>query len=438
MPTISPQLVQLNCPACGTTFRTSIYTLVDVSQQPELKSALLSGQLNMAICPNCGAATMIGTPLIYHDHARSLFLVYFPQELNARPEEQERFIGEASTFLMRTLPADAPRSYLLTPQRFMSLASLLDAVLQADGIPREVLEKQRRYIDLISQFASALENEQQLARLVTQHKGELTYEFFAGLSAFIEASQQEGRDDAAQMFQQLRAKLIELSGFNAEADTEANVDRQAVLERLMTATDEELDEAITDLRPALDYSFFQAWTTRIEELEQAGQSDQAQRLTARRTYILETVERLDREAQAMVDAGAELLRQILTAPDPQAALQEAADKIDEAFMLVLSANIAQAQRDGQTDLVTRLEQIAEMAMEIIQAQLTPEERFINELLMAETPQESTRLLRTNAAKVTSDLVKKLNEMADEQEKRARKEVSERLRQMAREAGAMLF
>src|SRR3954462_3193709 len=130
----APQVIQLNCPSCRTPMRAQVFTLVDVGRQPELKNYLLAGQVNLAVCPNCGPPAMIAAPLIYHDPAKQLFLVHFPQQLNARPEEQERFIGGATSLLMRALPANAPRGYLLAPRRFLTMNSLLDAVLEADGI----------------------------------------------------------------------------------------------------------------------------------------------------------------------------------------------------------------------------------------------------------------------------------------------------------------
>lgn len=442
MPPIPPQPVQLTCPNCRTPFRTAIYTVIDATQQPELKQALLAGQLNVAVCPNCRLASLLGAPLLYHDSAKQLCLVYFPQELNARPEEQERFIGETTSFIIRSLPADAPRGYLLTPRRFMSLSSLVDTILEADGIPREALERQRKRVDLISQFAEALENEQQFSLLAEQYKADLDYEFFATLSAFIDASAQEGRSDSVELLTLLRDKLVESSGFSADdmddMDDEEDYDLETVVERLEQAEDEQLELTISELRPAIDYSFFQAWTERIEELEQQGRQDEAKRLADRRSIILETVEQMDREAQELFEAGSGVLREVLSAPDPQAALAAHGDKINEAFLLVLSANAAAAQRAGQDELVNRLDEIGQMAVDLIQSRLSPEERFINDLLLAETPKDATKLLRQNVAKVTPDFVKKLNELADEQEKRGVKDASERLRQLGREAGAMLF
>src|SRR3569832_1173905 len=109
----APQALQLNCPNCRTPMRAQIFTLVDVGVQPELKNYLLAGQRNMAICPNCGTPAMIAAPLIYHDPTKQLFLVHFPQQLNARPEEQERFIGAATSAIMRELPPDMHKGYLL-------------------------------------------------------------------------------------------------------------------------------------------------------------------------------------------------------------------------------------------------------------------------------------------------------------------------------------
>jgi hypothetical protein len=434
MPPVAPQPVQLTCPACGTPFRANIFTLVDVSQQPELKPALLSGQLNVAVCPNCRTASMLGAPLIYHDAAKQLCLVYFPQELNARPEEQERFVGEATSFIIRALPADAPKAYLLAPKRFLTLPSLLDAVLEADGVSRETLERQRAHVDLISELAALAGDDEQFSALAESRRAELTPELFATLAAFIEATPPE-QEDSRQLLLAVQERLAALLGEPGAPDDE---EIAAAIARLRAAPDDELELAVAELRPVIDYGFFQAWTEQIDAAEAAGDAAEAERLTARRARILEFVEELDSQAQAMFESGAALLDEVMRADDPLAALRERAERVDEAFMMVLSANAGAAQRAGREDVVAVLEQLAEQALTIIQDRLTPEERFINELLLAETPREATSLLRKNVAKVNGDLVKKLNELAEQEAKRGNAPTAERLRQLARECGAMLF
>jgi hypothetical protein len=437
-----PQAIQLTCPNCRAPMRAQLFTLIDVGRQPELKNYLLAGQLNVAVCPNCGTPAMVAAPLIYHDPAKQLFLVHFPQQLNARPEEQERFIGDATQAIMRGMPADASRGYLLNPRRFLTLNSLVDTLLEADGISREMVEAQRARVDLIGLLADAHEQgEEQLAQAVEQHKEKLDYEFFATLTAFGEASAQGGRNESADLLLGLRDKLIELTGFDAgEVSDLAGEDfsLDEVIERLASADEAELEEVIGEVRPAIDYSFFEEWTRRIDAAERAGDTAAAELLTQRRALILETVERMDKQAQELFEAGAQVLKLAMDAGDPAEALRAHREQIDEAFLLVLDANMAAAQRAGASDAVARLTEIRRLAVEIAQEALSPEDRFINELLQAEKPQDATKLLRQNVTMITPAFVKHLNELADQFDGDGRKPLGERLRQLGREAGAMLF
>ena len=433
-----PQVVQLTCPSCRTPLRAQIFTLVDVSRQPELKNYLLSGQLNMVVCPNCGNVSMIAAPLIYHDPAKQIFLVHFPQQLNARPDEQERFIGDATSLLMRNLPADAPKGYLLAPRRFLTMNSLIETVLEADGISREMIEAQRKRVDLISQLAEAYEQgEEQLTTLVAQHRDELDYQFFATLTAFAEASAQ-GNDQSSQLLLQLRDKLVELTGFNGDDTTDQDLPLEEVLNRLIEVSDEELEQVIIELRPLIDYSFFEALTEQIENAETSGDQTTVDQLTARRARILELVEQIDKQAQEMFDSGTQLLREVLAAADPTEALRSRSADVNEAFLLVVEANEAAAQRAGNGEMAALLGDIRKLAVEIIQESLPPEDRLINQLLQAETPQAATQLLRQNMGMITTAFVKRINELADELEHDGHEVLGERLRQLGREAGAMLF
>ncbi len=438
MPPVSPQTVQITCPNCRNVYQTNVYYVIDVTQQPALKDMLLSGQVNVTVCPTCGLSSMLGMPLAYHDAEKHLFFVCIPQEIQMGTEEQERFIGETTNAIVQSLSAESSRGYLFTPRRFISLTSMIDAILEADGVPREVLEQQRNRVQLISELAEAAGNEEQFNRLIEQNKDQLTHEFFATLAMFIEASNQQGQTESAQLLTNLLEKLSALTGLEWGNLDEDAPDTEALLEQLEQATDEELEDIVADIRPHIDYAFFQTWTNRIESVEQAGQQDVAKQLYNRRSQVLDIVERVDKEAQAIFESSSALLREVLDAPDTKTILEEQSDKLNEAFMMVVSANIEAAHRAGQEDLAAKLEEITMLAVEIIQAKLPPEERLINELLMAETAQESSTILRQNGTLITTDFVKKLNELAEEQEKRGLKDNVSRLRQLAREASAMLF
>ncbi|WP_298402742.1 CpXC domain-containing protein [uncultured Chloroflexus sp.] len=435
MPSAPPQPVQLACPSCGTRFRSLVYTIVDGGEQPELKAALLTGQLNVAVCPGCGLASMLSAPLIYHDAGKQLFLVYVPQELNSQPKEIEQFVGDASAFLIRALPADAPRGYLLAPRRFLTLQSLIEAIYEADGVSAEDLRRQNRYVEILTELVNLVEDDAQFTEAAQRYTAELTPEFFATLDAFINAT----NDAQAHMRAMLIKVREKLQAHVARAAALAAAEEvKAAIERLRTVSDDELSAAVHELRPLIDYGFFELWTEQIEAAEAAGDTATAQMLTARRARILELVEEIDRAAQELFERGSALIDAVLSTPDPVAALRERAAEVDEGLLTVISASIAAAHHAGSLELVEQLEKLATAAKDIIESRLSPEDRFINELLAQETTAEATRLLRKNVTKITPDLARRLNERTAEEEKRANQAVAERLRQLAREASALLF
>jgi len=436
MATLPPQPVAITCPNCRTNFQTPVFQLVDVGQQPELKQALLSGRLNVAVCPKCGAGGLLATPLIYHDPDKQLFLSLFPQEIAAKPEEQERFIGSLQQFVLQQLPADKPKGYLLSPKRFITLTSMLDTILEAEGISKEALTAQRKRTELLARLLQAEQDEAAFDKLVADNKAALDYEFFVTLAAYIEAAEADQDAESLQHFTALRERLLEQTGFNDPTSDEP--DRNAAVDALLAADEAELGNLIADYREAIDYDFYAALTSRAETAHAAGDAAEAERIEARRSLILETTERMDREAQALFEGAANTLRAVLQADDLRQALTEHRDQLNEAFMLVVATNKEAAQRANQSEIVERLAEIERVAVEVVQESLSPEERFIGELLSTEKPQDATKLLRQNAAKITPALVKRINELAEEMEQNGRKEIGERLRQLGRESASMLF
>lgn len=435
MPSAPPQPVQLTCPACGTRFRSFIFTLVDGGDQPELKGALLTGQLNIAACPRCGVASVLSAPLVYHDAGKQLFLVYVPQELNSQPQEIDRFIGDASAFFLRSLPPDTPRGYLLAPRRFLSLQSLIEAIYEADGVSTEDLRRQNRYVEILTDLVNLVEDDEQFAAAVQRYHEELTSEFLATLEAFIGATNETQAQMRAMLVKVREKLLVQLERLTEQA---AIAELKEAIEQLRAASDDELPDLVSELRLLIDYGFFQMWTEQIEAATAAGDTETAQRLTERRARILELIEEIDRTSQELFERGTALINAVLAAADPVAALKARADEVTDDLLVVLSANIAAARYAGDQALLEQLERLTTAIKEIINSRLTPEDRFINELLMQETTAEATRLLRKNMTKITPELARRLNERAEVEEKRAQQANAERLRQLAREVNALLF
>ncbi len=438
MATLPPQMAALTCPNCRTQFQTPVYQLVDAGRQPELKQALIAGRLNVAVCPNCGAGGLLATPLIYHDPAKQIFWALFPQEVQASPEEQEKFIGALQQIVLRSLPADQPKGYLLNPRRFITFNSLLEALLEAEGIPRAAIEAQRKRTELLARLLQADEDEAAFNKIVEEHKADFDYEFFVTLAAYLEASEAENDQDSLERFTRLRDRLLKATGFDQQLAPGDEPGLDEAIDALLNADEARLEETIAEYRPVIDYDFYAALTSRADQARAAGDIATAERIEARRARILETTERMDRQAQELFESAANTLRDVLQAPDLATALRERRDQLGEAFLLVVAANKEAAQRANQPDIVAKLNDIERLTVEVVQESLSPEDRFISQLLNAESPQEATRLLRQNAAMINPDVVKRINELAAETEQNGRKDLADRLRQLGREAASMLF
>ena len=86
-----------------------VHSIIDVGQDPELKQRFLSGQLNIAVCPNCGSTGMVQVPLLYHDPQREFLGVLVPQEAVRDEAERQRVIGRLTNTLMNRLPPEQRR-----------------------------------------------------------------------------------------------------------------------------------------------------------------------------------------------------------------------------------------------------------------------------------------------------------------------------------------
>ena len=101
-----PQTVPVPCPLCGRRFAAQVQSIIDVGQDPEAKSKLLRGKINIATCPQCGNAGMLNVPFVYHDPDKELLLCFLPSELGRRGDDQDKLGGDLSNRLIGSLPPE--------------------------------------------------------------------------------------------------------------------------------------------------------------------------------------------------------------------------------------------------------------------------------------------------------------------------------------------
>lgn len=446
-----PAPTQINCPNCGHPFAAFLEQLLDVGSNPSAKDRLLNGRVNVITCPNCGFRGMLSTPLMYHDASKQLAIVFVPIELNLAPPQREKIIGDMTNALMRALPEDSPKGYLLQPRVALTFQGIIDQVLEADGITREVIEGQRRKLELLETLSTEADNAKR-DMLLEENSDIIDSEFITMMSLAARQMSENGDSRGSLRLLNIRANLLETTEAGRtvkeqeEAVKEVMAEVQALGNRISRESFADLvvRSAGSQVKietlgrigqqiGALDYSTFQLITEKIN----ASSGVEKEMLTAARERLLEMSAEYERQARAALDRTAATLRSILQAPDIPSAIQANIDQIDEVFLQIVQMNLEEARRTGNLDMSSRLQQVLDYVMQLIQAGAPPEIQFINEMLSQETLAASLDVLMSNRDQVSPELVSLMGELIKQLADRGNAAVAERLEALQIEAQKMI-
>ena len=439
-----PAPTPIQCPFCRSGITVPLRQIVDVTEEPALKTALLSGRLNAFTCPACHNSGALATPFLYHDANKELAFVFLPMEMGVKDADQQRIIGQLTKALMARLPEEKRKGYLLMPKQFFALQSLLDAVLEADGITKEMLAAQEAKLQLLQHMLETTDNDAQQA-LIRQHDADIDVAFFQLLSAALAAAQS---DRATQEFQQLvtlRNNLLDLTPLGQKIKAQqtaleafqAKPDRETLLDQLMQAPDVETRQALLAFgRPLLDYPFFQALTAKIEATTAAGNQAESDRLIGLRKEILALREKLDASTKAALDQRAALLREIMISENLDEAVRAHLDEMDEMFFNMLEANLQAAEQQKQPATFDRLQAVADAVSRSMAAAQPPEVRFVNALLSAAYPDETRKLLAANRKALSPQLLTWMRAVADDLRQDGRADAADQLAKIVEQAAAL--
>jgi hypothetical protein len=390
-----------------------IQQLFDLNQDPSAKQKLLSGAFNLIQCPNCGFRGAAAMPIVYHDPDKELLLTFVPPELALPSNEQERIVGGIINQVMNHLPQEKRKAYLLQPQQTLTMQGLIERVLEADGITKEMLQAQQQRLSLIQRLllASSVDIQKEL---IHQEDQSIDEQFFALLDRLIEVSMAGGDEQSAQKLGELQKIVMEESTFGRELshqvrEVEAalaslreagqSLDRKKLLELVIDAPNEERLRALVSFaRAGMDYQFFQLLSERIDRARGDGRA----RLVKLRDTLLQYTQEYDRDIAQRVEQTRQKLEQVLSEVDVEQGLAKYSPIIDGIFISVLNSALEQAE--AQKDL-PRLEKLKQI-MEIIEkASAPPEEvQLLEKLLEAESESEQRRILEENAEKITPELL----------------------------------
>jgi len=320
----------INCPNCKKPIQADIIQLFDISAEPAMKQLFLSGGFNFTQCPYCGFQGNLAAPIVYHDADKELLLTFVPPEIGLPRDEQEKAIGMLINQAVNKLPQEKRKAYLFQPQTVLTLQGMVERVLEADGITKEMLQEQQYRLSLIQRLISAKPETQK--EIIAQEDKKMDAEFFGLISRLIETTVAGGDQEGAKRLSELQKNLISLTTFGKllqeqTQEIEAAVaslkeaGKELTREKLVdivihAPNDNRLKALVSLIRPGMDYMFFQALSEKIDRARDDGRK----RLLDMRERLLELIAEFDKQVETRAANAKKILNQILEAKNPEVTL----------------------------------------------------------------------------------------------------------------------
>ncbi|NLE76724.1 MAG: hypothetical protein GX605_08235 [Chloroflexi bacterium] len=419
-----PQMVEVQCPACRHVHTANAHAIVDGGQSPELKASLLRGRLNMAVCPQCGRSAALETPFLYVDTDKEVALVYLSPTAGMDNNQQQSLIGRLTNQVLNELPPEKRKGYLFQPRMFFTLASLTDAVLEADGVSKDEVVQSRQRSELAEKLLAVAADEKTVQQLIKDHDRELDETFFRQLAALQEEALAQGDRERAEKVALLQERLVQHSTWAKEtvaAAQKKQLDemvraREKLLASLVRAKkDAEVESLVMSGRSVIDYEFYQKLTAQIDAAEAAGNKDEARRLALLRDRVLTLTEQMDKEAEAAIGQAMELLNAVVQSKDPQAVLQERIEEVNPVFLNLVALNVNYAVQQGQEQVARALQMIHALAVDVIRRNAPAEMQLLDELMAMGAPAARRQLLEGSRSLLNQDFLQMVDGLLNDLE-----------------------
>jgi len=415
---------QISCPRCRQIIPANVEQLFDVTHEPASKQRLMSGQSNRALCPHCGYDGRLATPVVYHDNEKELLLTFFPPELGLSLNEQEKMMGPLIKQVVDRLPPEKRKGYLFNPQANFTYESMLETILNKDGISSEMIKAQQDRVTLIEKLIQMTSPDARL-ELIKQNEKTIDEQFFGLFSRIAQNAMQSGQEPIARALIELQKQLLEETAFGrqlkesvgeVEAATKVlqeagqSLNREKLLEFVLEAKSDARIRAYVSLaRGGMDYTFFQSLTEKIEKAE----GEEKARLESIREKVLGFVAEVDKQMEARFKIAQDFIETLLEQEDVEKATRENIDGFTQDSVEVVNQLLGQASEKNDYARMGKLQKMAQVLQEA--SAPPPEIAFVEQLLQAADDAGVVQMLKDNDAMVNQQFLEALSGLVAQME-----------------------
>jgi hypothetical protein len=403
-----------------------IQQLFDKNTDPEAKQKLLSGSANMVQCAACGYQGLYPTPIVYHDPEKEMLLTYFPPELGMSLNEQEKMVGPLINRVVNDLPMEKRKAYLFQAQSMLTYQTMLEKILEADGVTKDMLEEQQKKLQLIQRLLSTTSSDSR-KEIIKQEEALIDETFFGLLNRLVEATVAQGDKQSAQQLALFQQELLEETKVGQEIQEKMKSSQKAMedlqeaakdgltREKLLDLFIEAPDEIYTNtlvgmVRSGMDYEFFQILSQKIDA-ETA--LEQKTKLASLRDSLLDLTAQIDAQIQEQKKLAKETLEKILTEASIEEGLQKYGSELNDFFVEAVKDGLQDARKTADLERIAKLGQLDSM---IEEANKPPAEiEFVESLLKAPDTETIKTLLNEKPEVINDEFIQLLASLINQTE-----------------------
>jgi hypothetical protein len=415
---------QIACPRCRQLIAANVEQLFDVTHEPASKQRLLSGQSNYARCPHCGYEGRLATPVVYHDNEKELLLTFFPPELGLPLNEQEKLMGPLIKQVVDRLPLEKRKGYLFKPTANFTYESMIETILNKDGISSDMIKAQQERVQLIEKLLQMTSADARL-EMIRQNEKIIDEQFFGLFSRIAQNAMQGGQESLARMLIDLQKQLLDETAFGrqlkesvgeleaAQKELQAlgrGLTREKLLDLVLASPNEGRIRAYVSMaRGGMDYTFFQSLTEKIDKAT----SEEKARLESVREKLLGFIAEVDKQIEARMKQAQDFVESILEKDDVAKATQENLDGFTQDAADVVSQLLQQASEKNDYARMGKLQKMMQVLQEA--SAPPPEVAFIEQLMQAPDDAALEQMLKQNDAMVNQQFLEALSGLVAQME-----------------------
>jgi hypothetical protein len=285
----------------------------------------------------------------------------------------------------------------------LTFQTMIETVLESDGITKEMVKAQQDKLNLIQRLANASSDEV-MAEMVQQEDALIDQEFFAILSSVSNNAAGGGNQGLAQRLNEVQNVVIEASTYGVEVKAQSqivegvmaslqdlgeDISREKILDLIMDSDggDITMQAFVSFIRPAMDYDFFNLLSEKLDELT----GEEKEHLTAIREKLLELTRVYDEQAQAQAAQAKAAVDAALAAESFEEFLSQNAGLVDELFIRTLQSELEAARQGGDLERGGKLQTMLDTLQNL---STPPEVQLVNQLISIPEAEQRAKMLES--------------------------------------------